>query len=529
MTSFNVVSSGRAQVLVDEQQLQQIQAELARRGGELERLKGAMETLSAVNTPAHFVAAAMALCNELASRMKAERVGLGFLKGRYVRLKALSHTEKITKNMQLVQDIEGAMEECLDQDVEIIFPPPKEASFVYRSTETLSARHGPNAVISLPLRRVVPGRAKDERLGNVVAVLTVERKADQPFTLTEVETLRLTCDLFTSRIVDLYENDRWVGAKALRGTRRALAWAVGAKHTWPKVIAISAAAFIAFALLVDGTFKVEAPFTFEAEKQTISAPFASHLKTVSQYATPGDMVFCEATAAPFDDLNETCDLLPVLRIPRPVTTLATLDVAEIQGRRDLAIGDRDVALKEADIARNEKKIADEQRAMKKAAQADASVRLYTLQIEQSIIQTPIDGVIHSGDLRSKRGAPVQQGDELFQIGEIDTLRADLSVPEDQVSEMLSFGQKSGSWKGILKTTSYPDRPIRFTVERINPIATVSGTKNVFTVRANIEKEDIQPWMRPGMEGLAKVEISQARYAWIWTHRLINWVRMKLWL
>src|SRR4051794_1224752 len=200
MTAFNVMAGGRTQVLVDEQQLQQLTAEMKRLGGELERLKIAMETLSAVNTPVHFVAAAMALCNELASRMKAERVGIGFLKGRYVRLKALSHTEKITRQMQLVQDIESAMEECLDQDVEVIFPPPKEASFVYRSTEILSSRNGPNAVISLPLRRPIPGKQPDDRLGNVVAVLTVERKIDQPFTLAEIETLRLTADLSTSRL-----------------------------------------------------------------------------------------------------------------------------------------------------------------------------------------------------------------------------------------------------------------------------------------------------------------------------------------
>src|SRR4051794_31999022 len=138
MTAFNVMAGGRTQVLVDEQQLQQMTAEMKRLGGELDRLRTAMETLSAVNAPANFMAAAMALCNELASRSKAERVGIGFLRGRYVRLKALSHTEKITRNMQLVQDIEGAMEECLDQDVEVIFPPPKDATFVYRATEILA-------------------------------------------------------------------------------------------------------------------------------------------------------------------------------------------------------------------------------------------------------------------------------------------------------------------------------------------------------------------------------------------------------
>ena len=90
MTTFNVVSGGRPQVLVDQQQLTQIQQELERRGLELERLKAAFETLASINTPAKFMAASMALCNELASRWKAgARVGIGFLKGRYVRLRTL--------------------------------------------------------------------------------------------------------------------------------------------------------------------------------------------------------------------------------------------------------------------------------------------------------------------------------------------------------------------------------------------------------------------------------------------------------
>ena len=302
MTSFNVISSGRNQVLVDEQQFKQLQGEISRRGDELQRLQAAMETLGAVNAPAHFMAAAMALCNELASRWKSERVGIGFLRGRYVRLLALSHTEKITRNMQLVQDIEGAMEECLDQDVEVIFPPPKEASFIYRSTETLANRQGPNAVISLPLRRTVPGKQPDERYGNVVAVLTVERKVDQPFTLGEIEALRLTSDLFTSRLVDLHEHDRWIGDKLARSIRRGLARVLGAKHTWAKLIAIAVSGLIAFATLTNGDFKVDAPFVTEAsEKQIISGPFEGYLKTVN--ANVGDMVFSSQTGAPFDDLD----------------------------------------------------------------------------------------------------------------------------------------------------------------------------------------------------------------------------------
>ena len=62
-----------------------------------------------------FTSAAMAFCNEVASQWQCERVSIGFLKERYVQLKAMSHTESFNRKMQVVQDIESAMEECLDQ------------------------------------------------------------------------------------------------------------------------------------------------------------------------------------------------------------------------------------------------------------------------------------------------------------------------------------------------------------------------------------------------------------------------------
>lgn len=522
MTSFNVNVGGRSQVLVDEQQLQAIQAEAARRGAELERLKAAMETLGAVNAPPHFLAAAMALCNELAARWKSERVGIGFLKGRYVRLLALSHTEKITRNMQLVQDIEAAMEESLDQDVEIVLPPPKDASFVYRSTETLANRHGPSSVVSLPLRRerLHLKERNDERFGNVVAVLTLERKLDKPYALSEIETLRLTADLFTPRLVDLYENDRWVGAKLLRGTRRSLAWAVGAKHTWAKVAAIAISGFLAFATLVNGEFRVESPFTIAGtDTQIVAAPFEGYLDKSN--VEPGDMVFTPETGAVFDELNGANPLAGVLPIKRPVSVLANMEDWEPINRRDAAKHKMDEALKKADQARNEGKQADVQMAQAEWRASKADFDFFNNQVEKAKIKTPINGIVFQGDLQSKHHVPVRQGDGLFEIGQ-PGLRADLNVSEDQIMDV-TLGQK-----GVLKATSYPDRPIKFTVIRIFPVAHVAEAKNVFTVRVQLDSPNVQ-WMKPGVQGLAKVDVEPAKYGWIWTHKMINWVRMKLWM
>jgi multidrug efflux pump subunit AcrA (membrane-fusion protein) len=525
MSTFNVMTTGgRPQILVDEQQLQQLQAEANRRGIELERLKAAMEVLSAFNAPAHFLAASMALVNEIAARWKCERVGVGFLKGRYVRLQALSHTEKITRNMQLVQDIEAAMEECLDQDVEVLLPPAHEASYVYRSTETLSSRHGPSAIASFPLRRERTHlkERNDERFGNVVAVLTVERKIDKPFTLQEIETLRLTADLFTARLYDMYENDRWLGAKALRGTRRGLAWVVGAKHTWAKVAAIAVAGFLGFALFVDGTFRVEAPFAIQAvESQIVSAPFDGYLKTVN--VDPGDLVMTEKTAATLDQLNGSSPLTPVLAGKRPHTVLATLDTTELLIKRAGYMMEVEKYKKTADLYRaDEKKIAEMQAAEMDAKRAQAEADYITWQIDHAAITTPIDGRVFQGDLRTKLGTLLKAADPIFEIGQAD-LRAELNIPEDEIMDVMV------DQKGIFKATSYPNRPIRFTVERITPVATVVNGKNVFKVRVTMDPGQDTAWLKPGVEGLAKIDVEPRRYGWIWTHRMINWVRMKLWM
>jgi hypothetical protein len=526
MTMFTTMSSGRAQVLVDEQQLTQMRNELNRRGVELDRLKNAMEILAAINSPARFMAAAMALCNELASRWKAERVGIGFLKGRYVRLQALSHTEKITRHMALVQAIESAMEECLDQDVEILYPPHKEAGFVYRSTEQLALKHGPNTVCSLPLRR---GGGSAEG-GSVVAVLTVERKADLPFQIDEIETLRLTCDLFTARLADLYEQDRFIGVKAGKAIGRALSWGASAKHTWAKVAAIAVLGLTCFAVFCKGTYKIESPFVLEAsEKQIVPAPFEGFLQTVN--ANVGDIVMTEQTAARFNGLANACKLVPLLVDHRPVTILATLNTAEIvsqlesaRGEYNTHLSDANIALADATAHPGEQSQGRVQMARAQAAKSLADMHLYQWQIDQATIKAPVDGVILSGDLRQKIGAPAKKGDELYQVGERDKLRAELSVPEDQ-SVDLRVG-----YRGQLASASYPDQKLWFTVERINPIASVTGSTNVVKVRVALDPAGLKPWMKPGMEGIAKVYVpGGARYIWLWTHRPINWVRMKLWL
>jgi len=464
--------------------LYEMRLTLQRRRQDLQRLRTAMDVLAAVNENDRFTAAAMALCNEMASQWNCERVSVGLLKGRYVQLKATSHTEKFSRKMKLIQDIEAAMAACLDQDVEILHRAEPDATYVSRAAAQLSSRHGPSNVLSLPLRRE----------GQVIGAVTLERASDMPFTTEQIESIRLTCELVTARLYDLYNLDRWFGARLAADARKVASEFAGPKHTWLKVAAMAAFAIIVFLTFARGTYHADAPFVMQATgRHVVTAPYDGFLKEV--YVEPADRVAAGQT-------------------------LAKLETAELQQRLAAARAQQVSYLKQAADASQNDRLAEAQMAQAQAEAAAAQVRLLSRQINQANIVSPIDGTIIAGDLKQQIGGPVQMGTVLFEVAPLESLRAELSVPEDQIVDVRE-GQH-----GYLATATYPQKRIEFVVERINPVAEVVAQRNVFKVRVKLAEQP--DWLRPGMEGTAKIEIGQRSYVWLWTRKLRNWLRMKLW-
>jgi hypothetical protein len=633
-----VVSSRDMQVLNATQQrleltvsllsLYEMRLTLQQRQGDLMRLRLAMETTAAVNEQDKFAGAAMAFCNEVASRWDSDRVSLGFLEGRYVHLRAMSHTEKFSRKMKLIQDIEATQEETLDQDVEVLYPPPQGSTCVSRAATELSKTQGPTAVLSIPLRR------DDE----VVAVLTLERPLDEPFGFDEIESLRLTSDLCTPRLVNLHQHDKWVGARAAGAIRKGLAAAVGPKHTWIKMVCIGVFALTVFLVFAKGEFRAEAPFVLECTtQQVVPAPFEGFLKQV--YVKPGDLVVgggsdrpnwalkdkditnwagltaqisaqqqgaspsagkriaavlatagrkalgaeqATPTTAPADahsaalaDLNAVLaepgfyqanawkgmeptdrqkDLLELLKngriypsqvvelnrsllasaypglVPPGPTVLGTLETIDMRLELKSSEAERLSYLKQSAAAMREDKRAEAQIAQAQADQVSAKIQLLEYRIAQAVLVSTIDGYVVSGDLSRQLGAPVKTGDVLFEVASLVNLRGELQVPEDLVADVQTAYERTRREKkeltGELATTARPDERIGFTVDRINPVAEVVQQNNVFKVRVHLLQ--MPSVFRPGMEGVGKIDIDRRSYGYIWTRKLINWARMKLW-
>ena len=80
--------------------------------------------------------------------------------------------------------------------------------------------------------------------------------------------------------------------------------------------------------------------------------------------------------------------------------------------------------------------------------------------------------------------------------------------------------------GTLTLSALPRQQFSLAVERITPMATPGDARNFFRVEARLEKPS--ELLRPGMEGVGKIEAGNRSLLWIATHTLVDWLRLLAW-
>jgi multidrug resistance efflux pump len=154
------------------------------------------------------------------------------------------------------------------------------------------------------------------------------------------------------------------------------------------------------------------------------------------------------------------------------------------------------------------------------AQVRAQLALIDEQIGRTRIVAPFDAVVVKGDLSQSLGAAVERGNVLFELAPLDTYRVIMKVDERDISSV-KVGQA-----GRLALSSMPTEIITLSVEKITPVSVVDQGRNFFRVEA-VAQGAIEK-LRPGMEGVGKIEVERRKLLWIWTHKLVHWMRMWVW-
>jgi RND family efflux transporter MFP subunit len=445
-----------------------------------------LDLLALLGEQRRFMGVAMALCNETAARFACERTSLGWVRRDRCQLCAMSHTEKFERRMSQVTAIEAAMDEAVHRDEEILFPLPEGDSSDIRDHLALARAQAVGAILSLPIR--VDGRP--------VGVFTLERAAAaNAFTPNEVQTLRLLCDLTARRMEELKRHDRWFGARFLTWLREQAGQILGPEHTLAKVGVIAASIALGILLFGRAEYRPEAPFVLKSDELAqLPAPFDGYLEAV--HVRAGDFV-------------------------KAGTPLLALDTRELILQEAGARAERQRFLAEAQKAEGENNVADMRIAQAGADEAGARFALVQHRLKQATVVAPFDGYVIEGDLRERIAAPLKQGDLLIKVAKIDAMVIELSMPERDIQE-LAVGQS-----GAIALASRPQVAFPFRVERIEPAGAVESTGSVFTVRGSLTGPK-ESWWRPGMSGVARVNVGRRPLIWILTHRTADFLRMKLW-
>lgn len=460
------------------------QREYEIREAALDRLALATDLVATAVQEKRFRAAALAVVNDIARRLDCERVSIGAERGEHVRVIAISHTAMFDAKSSLARSIAETMDEVLDIGAPIVYPAAGDEALIGASHAALAKEANDIAIVSAPLAAH----------GRDWGVLTLERTRGAPFDQPTIELAR-TLGLLLGPVLELKrDNERGVLRRGWDGAVGATQALFGPQHPGWKLIGSLALLLVLFLSLADGEHRVAAKTVVEGEVQRAAvAAFDGYIAEGPVRA--GDVVKAGDLLARLDDRD--------LELER-TRWEAEREQHLRKYRQALATRDRpSMAVLGAQVN-----------------QAEAQLQLIEEKLARARVTAPFDGVVVSGDLSQLLGTPVEQGKVLFEVAPLDAYRVILKVDERDVA-YLAQGQK-----GELALSGIPGARLPFSVARITPVSTAEDGRNTFRVEAKMESAVER--LRPGMEGVGKIAVGERRLVWIWTHGLVDWLRLAFW-
>ncbi|NNG00943.1 MAG: HlyD family efflux transporter periplasmic adaptor subunit [Desulfobacteraceae bacterium] len=432
-----------------------------------------------------FTVAATEVANELAERFSCYRVSLGFMNFNRMRVEALSHTSRVDQQSNLIRVIRDAMNESLDQGTTIVYPVASDhVLYVARFHSELAKLQQGAAICTVPL----------VKNGKAVGALMLERVPGKPFTAQMAEQCEQVGLLIGPVLETRRREERPIFSKVLDYCRSWCSKLFGPRHLPLKVGTGLTLATLLVLIMAGGTFRISCDAALEAVvSRVVVAPQQGYI--AEAHVRAGDLVQKGDPLVTLDDR----ELL--------------LEQQKWQSQRSQLFNE----YRKAMAGRDRAEIAILQA---KRTQAEAQLRLVEQQLDRTELVAPFAGLIVKGDLSQALGSPVTPGDVLYEVALNNEYKVVLKV-DDRDIRLISLGQK-----GQLKLSGIPDRKVAVTIDRLTPVSISEEGRNYFRVEAVLDK--YSDLMRPGMEGITKIEIGREKLIWIWTRRLVDWLRLFIW-
>ena len=449
----------------------------------LEHMGALSETIASVLRDIPLEQALYDAANLIARHLGCSRVAIGLAHHSRIRVTAFSDAAGLEKNTDAHSLYRAAMEETLDGQSTVCFDAQKQLDTASAHAE-LAHAFGAKHVVSVPLL-----------LGAVcVGVATGERHNPAPFDDSQLEWLQALGTMLAGVIHQKQTAERGYLERLRLDAAKASKAVLGPRHLTWKLAAAVAAVLLATLFIVHIDYRVRAKTVIEGEVQrTAAAPFQGYV--AASFVRAGDIV-------------------------RQGQLLCAMDDRELRLEHDKWASEKEQHQRELREAMAEHDLTRTQIVEAQVQQSEAQLALVNDQLAHSRIVAPFDGVVISGDLSQLIGSPVELGKKLFEIAPLHDYRVILQVDE---SEIRHVHEKQ---RGHLMVTGIASDPLPLVVTKMTPVSTAKDGANYFRVEASLDHAPAN--LRPGMEGIGKIDVGERRLWWVATHTLTDWVELKLW-
>lgn len=442
-----------------------------------------------------------ALVTQVARLLGASRVSLGWITRDTLKVVALSDGVVLEEGVA-IPELHQAMLESSHQHATLVWPPTRAMNErITLAHQALFKTQGLGGLVSVPLAR------HGQALGVLVCERAVQADPLRPssndasaagvFLPEQVQWLESLAEVAAPTLMLRYQTDRpwWDRRRAqwyefrqrlADPAERGLRWGLGGLG-----IVLLVGALVPMPHQVTANARLEG-----AVQRVMSAPQDGFLREVM--VRPGDVVKAGQVLAQLSD-----DDLQGARRAR----LAAVAQHENEFSEAFARGDRAQAMT----------------AQNKLAESKAELSLIDQQLGRLKVVAPFDGVVIQGDLRQQLGAPLKRGENLLTLAPGLDWRVVLEVDESDIAN-LSRGQTAG-----LRLAALPDQAIGLLLERVTPVAknTPNGVKYEIEARPNGAGAGATG-LRPGLQGVARIEMPARPLLWRAAVRSWQWLRMLAW-
>ena len=426
------------------------------------------------------------ICTLLDSELGSARVNIGLVKGLQVQTLALSNQLRFDKRSSQLRDMESAMEEAVDQEQTVVYPKLDNASsLLTHKHQVLSKNKEDTNVLSIPITHTT----------KIIGVLLLIREKSKPFTEHEISVLEHVAkplgSIFTLKLRDEASMSKVFFQKA----KQKMYGLFGARHLKSKFIFLGLITVFLALFFYKTNYYTYGDSTVEgAVQQMIVAPQNGFIKSATVRA--GDKV-------------------------EKGQVLVYMDEGDIKLEYEQLLSKQEKIRKEYQEALALRKRAKVSVLSAQIKQVEVGLNLLQEKRNRCVLKAPFTGFVVSGDLSQSLGAPVDKGDKLFQITPLGDYRVIVNIDDYDVSK-IKIGQE-----GSLRLSGLPYDPFVVHITRITPVSEVKDGGNYFRIEASIDDANNSS-LRPGMQGITKVNIDKERLIWVWTHALVERLRLWFW-